>query len=550
MGSSKHGHTVTFGRRSLLLGSAALAAGAAGLTGCGGDGNGPRSKGAASGGKLTPPTYVPFPGVEPDIPPNDQGVPAAFFDFPNPPLERDGFPLRTSKPITMLLQGSALDVPPAQNTHFKLLEKAIGAKINMIFGGFVEYKDKFQVTMASGDLPDIVMMITVPGLPQLLASKFTDLTGYLSGAKVEEYPGLASIPSDGWKVPELEGRLWGIPQARPSVGRILSTRGDLLEKKGIERSPKLDSGQDFLALLEELTDAKNNVFAMGADPQAWLLEAILEMMEAPNGWREEGGKFVSVLESEEMKAALEKSAKIWKAGYLHPNSFSDAGSNFEWLRAGTTSLYLQAFSGWGQYAQDYPDWQMGVIALPKWEGGGPARKHLDPAGYGAYAAIRQQESEDRLREILRVLDYIASPFGTKQYLEVNYGVEGQHYTMTDGNPVPTKRAAGERVRPIQYCGSQLNSLLYIAGQAEVVKEQHAFLTRVMPGGEQDASYGLYSETAVTKGATAALEVTDAQKEMIQGRRPLSEWDAVVKEWRQAAGDRIRGEYEEAAAKAR
>lgn len=288
---------------------------------------------------------------------------------------------------------------------------------------------------------------------------------------------------------------------------------------------------------------------MGADPSAWLLVGLLEMMGAPNGWRAVDGNLVHANESDEMLAALEQTAAIWKAGYLHPNSFSDPGSNFEWLSGGLTSLYFQGFSGWAQYGQDFPDWNMGVVTTSNWDGDGTPVKHLGPAGYGAYAAIKKQDSEERLEEILRVVDYIASPFGTQAYLNVNYGVEGEHYTFSDGNPVPTEKAAGTKVRPIQYVGSQLNSLLYMAGQSDVVKRQHAYLSEVMPTGVQDASYGLYSDTAVSSGATANLKVLDAQREIIQRRRPLSDWDGVVSEWRSAAGDKMREEFQAAAANA-
>lgn len=537
-----------FNRRRLLAGTAALAVGATGLAaGCSSDGaSGGTSEG---GGAFKPPTYTAFPGVEPDIAPGENGVPAAYLTYPKEPIKRDGFPLDIAKPVSMLLQGIPLDVTLDKSTHMKLMEKDVGGKLEIVFVSSVDYKDKFQVTMASGDLPDLVQMMTVPQLPKLLENTFTDLTDHLSGDKIKDYPGLASIPTDGWEVAALNGRLWGIPQMRPAVGRIMSTRGDLLEKKGIDPNPKLSSGEDFIDLLKEVSDKKSSVFALGADPADWLLPAIQEMMGSPNGWRDDGGSFVNELESEEMKAALEQVAAIWKAGYLHPNGFSDPGGNFDRWQAGTTSLYLQSFSGWAQFGQDFPQWNMGAVSPPKWDGGGTAVKHLGPAGYGAYIGIRKQDSDERLQEILRVVDYIASPFGTQEFLDVNFGVEGEQYNFKGSEPVPTEKAAGQRVRPIQYAGSQLYAQLYMAGQPDVVKTQHEYLSDVMPGGVQNASYGLFSETSVTKGATASLKVQDAKREIIQGRKPLSEWDAVVDEWKKAAGDAMRGEYEEAAANA-
>jgi putative aldouronate transport system substrate-binding protein len=78
-----------------------------------------------------------------------------------------------------------------------------------------------------------------------------------------------------------------------------------------------------------------------------------------------------------------------------------------------------------------------------------------------------------------------------------------------------------------------------------VKAEHEYLTKVMPTGVTDPTAGLYSATASTKGATAGTNLLNAQGDIIQGRRKLSDWDNLVRTWRQQAGDKMRGEYEKA-----
>ena len=39
-------------------------------------------------------------------------------------------------------------------------------------------------------------------------------------------------------------------------------------------------------------------------------------------------------------------------------------------------------------------------------------------------------------------------------------------------------------------------------------------------------------------------MTDAQNEIITGRKPLSTWKDAVRDWKQKGGDNIRSEYEE------
>ena len=50
----------------------------------------------------------------------------------------------------------------------------------------------------------------------------------------------------------------------------------------------------------------------------------------------------------------------------------------------------------------------------------------------------KQSSADRVREILSVLDFFSAPFGTQEYVLLNYGIEGTDFKYgPDGNPIPT-----------------------------------------------------------------------------------------------------------------
>src|SRR5699024_7681879 len=132
------------------------------------------------------------------------------------------------------------------------------------------YTSKFQVTMASGDLPDLAIVIHVPGLPQLLEKNFTDLTDVPGGDGVKKYPGLANIPNSAWQLCTVNGRLWGVTRPQPPTGWVINYRSDVIEKRGLtEADLAPQSGDEFLELMKALTDKDNNLFAMGADPTSW-----------------------------------------------------------------------------------------------------------------------------------------------------------------------------------------------------------------------------------------------------------------------------------------
>ncbi|OYN92622.1 extracellular solute-binding protein [Parenemella sanctibonifatiensis] len=534
-------------RRQLLGGAGGAALAIAGLSACSSDGGGETTSGSQQGDTQQP-TYTPFPGApEPDLPADpDAGVPPAYFSYPE---ISDAGPLPRPEIAPFSIMAQATGIPAGDNTWSALLAEQMGAKFELIAAPSAEYTSKFQVMMASNDLPDLLQIATVPQFPQLLEAKMTDLTPYLAGDAINNYPGLASIMPKTWEIPLVNGKYWGVSQSRPPAGRIISTRGDILAERGLEATQSPANGEEFLDILRELSGGGK--FAMGADPYGWLLPALLEMMGAPNAWSEEGGKFTHQFESPIYKEALAVAAQVWDEGLLHPESISNPGNNSMWLTGGVTSLYIQAFTGWQTFAQNYPDWGISYLELPQWDGGGPAPIHAGPAGYGAWVGITKQDSEERVLELLGILDYIASPFGSTEYTALSWGVEGTHYNLDEsGNPAIVA-AARERdqVGGIGYAGSKAYSQLYLPGQKELVEAQHEYLTKKLPDAVANAATGLYSESATSKGAGMSQQIKSEALEIIQGRKPVDSWDAVVTEWKGQSGDASRKEYEDAFAAA-
>ena len=66
---------------------------------------------------------------------------------------------------------------------------------------------------------------------------------------------------------------------------------------------------------------------------------------------------------------------------------------------------------------------------------------------------------------------------------------------------------------------------------------------------EDPTVGHYSPTANRQGVTAVQRFGDGITDIVAGRKPFTEYDGLVKEYLDAAGNQIRQEYEEATAKA-
>ena len=92
------------------------------------------------------------------------------------------------------------NAPLEDNPAWQEVNKQVGATLQMQLTPFADYTARLQTVLAGGDLPDVVYIPAIqPEQAQLLQAKFADLTPYLSGDAVKEYPNLASLPTTSWK---------------------------------------------------------------------------------------------------------------------------------------------------------------------------------------------------------------------------------------------------------------------------------------------------------------------------------------------------------------
>jgi putative aldouronate transport system substrate-binding protein len=81
--------------------------------------------------------------------------------------------------------------------------------------------------------------------------------------------------------------------------------------------------------------------------------------------------------------------------------------------------------------------------------------------------------------------------------------------------------------------------------ARVVHEQEQ---QLVPLGIPNPRASLYSETYTSKGPTLTTMINDRLSAIIAGRSAMSDYDALVTDWKTQGGDQIRKEYEQAYSK--
>jgi len=343
-----------------------------------------------------------------------------------------------------------------------------------------------------------------------------------------------------------------VPTPNAAVTGYVVARQDILAKKGLSIDVK--NPDEFLKLCQELTDEKTGTYADGR-PAVMFATYVQEMFGVPNVWQVDDGKFTSAYATDQYKDALAFTAKMWKSGVIYPDAFSASVQNIEdFWGTGKIALFSWGGTGWGgplaQYGPKNPDFDLSFMIPPKADGSGSAPKHLG-SGVFQVGVIKKGSSPDRIKELLRIMNYIAAAFGTAEYLDVYYGTEGVDWTWQSvgGGQAPVRNDRGntERMEIIYVSGSLF--VLFNPSYPDINKRAYEFMKTEAENGEPLPTNGLHSATDDTKGASLGTPLTDLINDVIVGRKPVTAWDGAVKTWKSGGGDKIAEEYAEAYAAA-
>lgn len=530
---------------------------------------------AGSSAKNSPlPSYIPVAnGPKPDYHVDD-----ARFD--------DGFEVYPANPIKAVAEtpgsGSTINIlnrayfpPPTpfdRNPTWQEVNRRLGASINLNVIAGADYQTKFVTTMAGDDLPDVMHIYNgyslAPNLQGFFKAKCADLAPYLAGDAARDYPYLAAIPTYAWKnsVAAIDNALYLIPIQRhlptfPSFGGYFMVNTAVWNKEiGDGAVPK--DADDFKRMLVALTRPQENRYGIGAsgttnvasDAGPISISTHAAMFGAPNNWKlDASGKLIRNRETEEYKAAVGFVRDLVAAGAYPPELASISGGETRQRHA--QGQYVVAADGYGNswidLLQRGRQFGNSFSMLPLFS----STAGVKPQAYLSHGYISmnvlKKNSADKIKEILRIMNFLAAPFGSQEDLLLTYGLEGSDFTRDErGNPVPTPDGTSRAgYVPWRYI-AQHPWVNYQADLPNFPKLAYDAEQMILPVGVGDPTDGYFSATAWGKGQTADTRFQDGIADIILGRRPMSEYDGLVKAWQTEAGDTVRKEFMDSMAAAK
>ncbi|MEU1519842.1 extracellular solute-binding protein [Streptomyces sp. NPDC005811] len=540
-------------RRSFLASTAVATAAVAGgvplLSACGGSDSGSRD-GTTSGkdAKKILPTYVAGNVVTPDIPAKN-GSSIGFTSKLDMAGLKTSVPKKLGKGGKVTVMSPFWGSPPkADNAYYTGMNDLIGVDVVWQNQDGNTYEQKLGAVLASSDVPDVVV---VPGwnmngrIPSAIISKFADLGPYLSGDAVKDYPNLAAIPTDAWQRSIFGGKLRGLPMPSAYVSNIVPLyRKDIFDKEGYEVPTTAD---EFHALAKEITNAKAKRWAcLDMKWTAWNLFGVLPGDEKGLMWHLVDGKLINRMETQEYLEAIEWTRKLFADELVHPDaklgksSATDPGPKFA---AGEFLIYNNDLSQWysrtAEQAAQNPDFKVWGMDLFAHDGGTPTFWAKNPAGI--FAFVNKKASKSVIQDVLAVANVTAAPYGTKEYMMTNYGVEGTHYTLKDGVPVKTDQGNLDVLNAYVMIASPASTLAH-PDFPEVARGQVEWQQKVGAHTKKSTFYGMQI-TEPSRWANLSSDFEQLEDDIIRGRKKISDMQQAVSDWKSKGGDQLRDWYQ-------
>ncbi|ANS68325.1 lipoprotein [Streptomyces lincolnensis] len=539
-------------RRSFLASTAVATAAVAGgmplLAACGGSESGSR-EGTTSGkdAKKLLPAFVASNVVTPDLP-SKNGSPLGFTSKLDLADLKTSVPKKLGKGGKVTIMSPFWGSPPkGNNPYYQGMNSLIGVDVVWQNQDGNTYDQKLGAVLASSDIPDVVVVPSwnMSGrIPTALINKFADLGPYLSGDAVKEYPNLAAIPTDAWQRCIIGGKLRALPQPSPPITGIVPLyRKDIFDKEGYEVPRSTD---EFMALAKEITNAKARRWAcLDMKWTAFQMFSVFSGSEKPLWWNHQDGKMVCRVETEEYLEALEWARKLFAAGVVHPDSMMgknapDPGPKFA---AGEFLIYPNNITQWwsrtAEQATQNPEFKIWGMDVYNHDGGDPTVWAEQPAGIFAY--VNKSASESVIRDVLAAANVTAAPYGTKEYMMTNYGVEGTHYTVKDGVPVKTDAGNNQVMNAYVMLASPAATLAH-PDFPDVAKAQVEWYQRMGSFTKKSSFYGQMI-TEPTRYTNLGNDFEQLEDDITRGRKKISDMQQAVSTWKRQGGDKLRDWYQ-------
>lgn len=474
-----------------------------------------------------------------------------------PPKEEPAAPVQEEPlELDVMLPSFFTDNPKDDSPVVEDIEKATNTAIHFDWVPSSNYEDKFNITIASGKLP--ALMISRGKNSSFInaarSGAFWDVGPYL-----KDYPNLSGVNATVLDNVSIDGKVYGVYRARP-LGRFGTIiRQDWLENLGLQPPKTLD---EFYNVLKAFTEndpdqnGKNDTYGMVVSKYNLPWEMIQVWFGAPNKWGVGAdGKLVPDHMTKEYMDALQFFKKLYDEKLVNEDfAVMDPAKWGDPLINGQTGVVLaeaDAVVSWEAKLhaalqsgnRDEPDRQYlavyGAVAGPQ------GLRMIPTSGHAGVISVSKSvvKTEDELKRVLTFLDQLND--AEMQILAVN-GIEGRHFNKVENGI----EASGDAAIMSEVQGL-IQMMMYIPEDRSLKAKTTPLLTNVatvMKENESiavpDPTGSLVSDVFAQKGAQLNNIINDARTKYIVGQIDETGMQEAIDLWLKSGGEEYIAEINE------
>ncbi|WP_159886221.1 extracellular solute-binding protein [Paenibacillus puerhi] len=424
--------------------------------------------------------------------------------------------------------------PGPDNVVVKEIEKRTNTKLKITWVSPNNYADKINVTLASGDIPDLILLddpFSSQVRSMVAQGAFWELTTLL-----KDYPNLLQYPKVSWEnTKQADGKTYGIPRARPTDGGGFPyIRKDWLDALKLEVPTTTDELYTVLKAFAEKDPDGNGkadtvpyVGFVDQNGMAYLNQLQNSFTKTNGDWKLVDGKLVNVHLLPELRESLEWMNKAFKEKLLPEDVAVMKNTQAkDLLKANRGGLFQDTAEAAWEPTEELRKTDPKADFLPLVSLNGYSNK--DSGFFGMYA-IPKSVNEAKVKKLLAFMDYGATQEG---YTLASFGLKDVHYTEKDGMIIPTEQAKKDIVAQQAFGQIFLKYDPYLRAYrtgmpADVLERNKKIIDEKAKISIGDPSVGLNSETNIKVGTELRKKIQDMKTKVIMGKEPISAWDDYV-----------------------
>lgn len=451
--------------------------------------------------------------------------------------------------------------PEAGNAVLEKMEEYTGKKIDITWVPNPSYADKMNITLASDDIPNImVIQGKDPGFIKSAENDaFWELSDYL-----DDYPNLSQANPDVLQSSSVNGKIYGVYRSRDVIRSTAIFRKDWLESLGLEQPTNTEELYEVAKAFTNDDPDGNGVddtYGIIIPNFAQAFDLFTIWYGAGNGWKDVDGELTPSFKTEEYLEAITFARQMVEEGLIN-RDFATLASD-KWndpFVSGSGGIILDTYSRANSISSTLTtDTEAGqdFVAFTGNLAGPDGNIYAQPtSGYSGFLAIPKSsvKTEEHLRA---VLEFIDKTNDADMQVLMNNGIEGINFTVEDGYSVPVEATTAEveevniAIKSYAQMGTNVTeeSHIHTSKPASEKAEEAWNLRQELQ--EKDLAYAVFNpadayvtETYASKGAQLDQIITDARTQFIAGQIDESGWQSAIELWEKSGGSDLISETNE------